>query len=117
MRAVDPDRGSGTVLALGICALVIGLLVAGMALASAALASQGAASAADLSALAAASARAMGQPDPCLRAASVARANDALLVGCELLDDDSVQVTVSRAAQPTGLNLPAARAVARAGPA
>lgn len=47
----------------------------------------------------------------------MARANDARLVGCELLDDDSVQVTVSRAAQPTGLNLPAARAVARAGPA
>ncbi len=88
MRGPD-DRGAATVFAVACLAV---LLLIGSALgvvAAMVRAHRAAQSAADLSALAAASAIARGR-DPCGSAAGIAAANDAELVSCEIAGQDAV---------------------------
>ena len=123
MRSGQPtwaaaDRGSGTVLVVAICALlVVGITSTGL-LAGAALARHRAQASADLAALAAADVvlgRRAG--DPCALAARVASANGGLLAGCRILPDGTVRVSVR--VQPAGAAaaLGSAQVEARAGPA
>ncbi|WP_083091978.1 MULTISPECIES: Rv3654c family TadE-like protein [Rothia] len=86
----NPERGSGAVSAIGIvCSLLLlGLMCAGLA--GLVTANHRAATAADLAALAAAdAARGIANGDPCTRAADLAAAHGAKLIGC---------------AQPSGLS-------------
>lgn len=117
------ERGSGTVLTLGLVAVVCALMVGIALLGRAQCARTTAQTAADLAALAAAqdvrdaSSGQFGLGSgvsgaPCEVARQVARANDSSLTGCWLLDGGVVRVTTAR---PGGLG--AATASARAGPA
>jgi len=105
------DRGSGSVLALGILCAVLTLAAGAFLAVGAGAAHARAAAAADLAALAAAdvvSGRAPGVP--CDTAASTAEANGAGLAAC---DQAGVVVTVTVAVPYAGLN---ASVSARAGP-
>ena len=86
-----------------------------------ALARHRTAAVADLAALAAAAARARGDPAPCARASRVAHAGGAQLAACHELADGSVAVAVSGPVGPLlGRLLPSTRGpliLARAGPA
>ena len=124
-RASGPDQGSATVLVAGVCAVVIVLGAAALTVTEAAYASARARTAADLSALAGATARLhllMGtsQVDPCSVAATVARHNGAVLASCAFDDAVNVTVTVSVGAPSAVTSVTgagAASASARAGPA
>lgn len=85
------DRGSGAVLMIAVLALVCFGASVGYAKAQLIVAQRHAAGAADLAALAGASATV----DPCARAAAVAGANEARLTGCAI-DANDVVVEVSR---------------------
>ena len=120
-RGPRRERGSGTVLTLGLVAVVLVLLAAISLLGRAQSARGAAQAAADLGALAAAqhlldSSPSGFGPGPTAAACGVARqiaaANGASLTSCEVLDDGVVRVTTAR---PGGLG--AAQATARAGPA
>lgn len=138
MRLRD-DRGSGTVLALGLVALLLMLLTAAAALGSAVLASERARTAADSAAIAGASAvnRLPGQAharpavgplpgsvpgplpasvptDACSTAGRFARLNHAELVRCAVAGAD---VSVLVRVRPGFPGLGPAIATARAGPA
>ena len=89
-----PERGSGTVLTVGGMGVVLVLTAAGLHLGAAAAAAHRARSAADLSALAAASAVQSGVDDPCTLAAVVARRNGARLAGCDVAGGERVRVHV-----------------------
>lgn len=105
------DRGSGSVLALGIVCAVLCVAAGGAAVDGAAAAHSRAAAAADLAALAAAdvaSGRAPGVP--CETAGIVARANGADLTRC---DQAGVIVEVTASTPYLGM---AASVSARAGP-
>lgn len=105
------DRGSGTVLLLAIVG-VLGLVAVVLGLLAAAQNARGRAqSAADLAALAAASAWRDGWGDPCAVAAEAVRRNGGRLVACDALAGGVVTV-VAAARSPAG----AATADARAGP-
>ena len=111
----DSERGAGTVLVLGIVAAVL-LLAAGIAALGAAQNARGATQgAADLGALAGATALRDGF-DPCGTAGSAVVRNGAELVSCAVLGGGVVQVTVTRAAVGPGGELGRAHASARAGP-
>jgi len=122
-RSWFDDRGSGTVLTLGLVAVVLVLFTA-IALLGRAQSARGAAqAAADLGALAAAqqlldgpgagSGPASGAGgEACAIAREVAAANAAHLTGCVLLPEGVVRVTTERRG-----GLGNARASARAGPA
>lgn len=119
--AVDADRerGSGTVLALGLILAVLVLCVLVLGLVAALTAKQRATLAADLSALAAADAargRISGQP--CELAAKVARYNGAELLACASPDRDGIVLDVRVRAKIGGpLDfLGYAEAISRAGP-
>ena len=114
-RSKAGDAGSATVWVLCCCLLVWAGLAA-LARGSAVVARHRAESAADLAALAAAKA-ALSGADPCPRAAAVvAAAGAARLERCALAADLSVTVQVSVPASGwAGLDLPPARARARAG--
>ncbi|WP_298459186.1 Rv3654c family TadE-like protein [uncultured Cellulomonas sp.] len=110
------ERGSGTVLVLGLVAVALVLLVGVAALAGAERARSAAQSAADLAALAAAARLA----DPggtgaaaCAVAREVAGRNGARLTGCRPGADGAVVVSTARSAGSPGT----ATARARAGPA
>ncbi|MBU6245536.1 MAG: hypothetical protein KGP12_10010 [Actinomycetales bacterium] len=109
------DRGSGAVLMIAVLALVCFGASVGYAKAQLIVAQRHAAGAADLAALAGASATI----DPCARAAAVAGANDAHLTGCAI-DGADVVVEVSRpmpaltAQVLHAFRLPAAPIIARA---
>ena len=113
------DRGSGTVLMVGVVAVVFLLTVAGVAVASAVLAAHRARAAADLAALAGAVALAQGLPasSACGAAGVVAVRNGAALLACGTGADGSVLV---RTSTPVSFGIPgqpgAASASARAGP-
>jgi secretion/DNA translocation related TadE-like protein len=110
------DDGAGTVLALGLVAVVGCLLAACVALGSAVVARHRAAAAADLAALAAAD-RTLGRASglPCPAAGAVATADDATVTSCAVAPDGSVTVEVAvRLPRPWG-RLGVARAEARAG--
>jgi len=108
---LSDERGSGSVLALGIVSAVVVVAAGGLALAGAGAAEAHAAAAADLAALAAADVAA-GRVGgvPCDIADAVARANGATLQAC---DQTGLTVTVTAATPYLGL---AASASARAGP-
>lgn len=82
----DPERGSGTVLALGLLGVVGVLLLAGVMVVSLAVGGQRVRTAADLAALAGAG-RAVWGVSPvevCAAAAEVSRLNGATLVACDV---------------------------------
>jgi hypothetical protein len=125
MGTAEHERGSGTVLVIGLVAVVLVLGAALGALGRVQGARSGARTAADLGALAAASAIAVpdgitlaapaapGRADggPCALAAEVVERNGARLSGCMHLGSGVVQVTATR---PTVIG--PASATARAGP-
>ncbi|MFF2620696.1 Rv3654c family TadE-like protein [Oerskovia jenensis] len=110
------DRGSGTVLALGLIAVVLVLGLALAALASAQGARGRAQAAADLAALAAATAL-QGGGEACRTAQETAERNGAVVVACDEQGDGVVRVDVTREATGWVGLLGTARAAARAGPA
>lgn len=115
-RARSNERGSGTVLALGIIGVLVVITVAISGLIQAQVASGRARSAADLSALAGATALSsvLAPADPCATAGRVAQANGAVLESC-VVDGEDVVVTVS--VHTTVLGVPRqAQSAARAGP-
>jgi secretion/DNA translocation related TadE-like protein len=117
-RPVSRDRGSGTVLVLGLCALLVsGALAVGL-LSAALTARHRASVAADLAALAAADAlsgRRAGEP--CVLAARVAQRNGGAVTQCVPDQDGSVVVEVLVRPRQGAEALGSARARARAGPA
>lgn len=119
-RPLDPrqprprERGSGTVLALGLGFVVITAAVLLVLLAQSAAAASRAAAAADLAALAAAdAARGITSGDPCAVARQVALQNNATVLACFEAPDATVQVRTQLSAGPW---LGAATGLARAGP-
>ncbi|MEV0949729.1 Rv3654c family TadE-like protein [Promicromonospora sp. NPDC050249] len=109
------ERGAGTVLVLGVIAVIL-VLAFGIAALGAAQNARGAAqAAADLGALAGATALRDGF-DPCGTARTAVARNGAALAVCEELGGGVVRVVVTRAAAGPGGALGAARASARAGP-
>jgi len=111
------ERGSGTVLVVGVVAALAVLMVGGLLVAAAARAAQHAATAADLAAIGGAQAQVLGDSDACAAAGATARANGARLLGCAIHDDDSVQVSVTVPVHLLwGLGSSDATATARAGP-
>ncbi|MDO5081759.1 Rv3654c family TadE-like protein [Buchananella hordeovulneris] len=105
------DRGSATVAGLGIAALALALAWLILALGAAQMARTTAQRAADLAALAAATAL-HSDGSACAVAAQVVAANAAGLAACTVEEEDVVVRTVVTA--PLGVGQ--ARAVARAGP-
>ena len=111
----DSERGAGTVLVLGIVAGVL-LLAVGIAALGAAQNARGAAqAAADLGALAGATALRDGF-DPCGTAGAAVTRNGAEIASCEVLGGGVVRVVATRWATGPGGVLGEARASARAGP-
>ena len=115
----DPERGAGTVLILGIVGVVL-LLAGGIAALGAAQNARGAAqAAADLGALAGATALRDGF-DPCGMAAAAVVRNGAEAASCEVLGGGVVRVVATRTVVGPGGELSGAlgpaRASARAGP-
>lgn len=114
----DTERGAGTVLTLGVVAAIL-LLALGIAALGAVQNARGAAqAAADLGALAGATALRDGF-DPCGTAEVAVRRNGADVTSCEVLGGGVVRVVATRAAAGPGGELGGlgqARATARAGP-
>lgn len=81
------ERGSGTVLAIGLVGVLASLLVAGLLVAAVAMTGQRARTAADLAALAAAGHALTGgsETSACSAGSEVAAANGTVLVECRLL--------------------------------
>ncbi|WP_127128156.1 Rv3654c family TadE-like protein [Georgenia sp. SYP-B2076] len=118
-EGVRSDRGAGTVLVLGLVAVLITLTIAVAGLAQAVHARATAQTAADLAALAAATAlHRVGGPasDPCTLAGQVVTANDAEPAGCTVT---GAVVEVGARVRILGRvdGVLVARATARAGPA
>src|SRR5690606_1898848 len=117
-RTVGGERGAGTVLVLGLAAVVLLLVTAVAALGAAQQARSVARSAADLGALAGATALRWGH-DPCTTAERVVRQNDGLAVACGVEDGGVVTVTAARAVVGSAGSwggLGTAEVTARAGP-
>jgi len=121
------QRGSGTVLALGLILVLLTLLAAVHAVSLVAASSAQAARGADLSALAAAdAARGLTSGSPCAVAEIVADLNEVELTRCTVTGDDGTEVIVESAVpilpgdllDPNSLGLPelTSRSAARAGP-
>ncbi|SHE25482.1 Rv3654c family TadE-like protein [Actinomyces glycerinitolerans] len=111
-----PDRGSGTVMVLGIIAVALCLALGATGLIQAQAAGGRARAAADLAALAGATAltSVVAPADPCATAQRVARANGAELAACTV---DGEDVTVAVGVPTRILGVPRrADAAARAGP-
>ncbi len=87
------ECGAGTVLALGLGAVVMALLLGLLLLAQAGVMASRAASAADLAALAAAdAARGLASGEPCAVAADVSAKQDAKLTSCTVAAGNVVEV-------------------------
>ncbi len=115
-RAGWGDEGAGTVLALGLVALLAVLVLAVAGVGTAVVARHRAAAAADLAALAGADRTAGRAPGaPCPAAAVVARRNGAALVSCVVAGDGSVSVRATCGLPGPWRRLGVAAAVARAG--
>ncbi len=114
-RRLRDQRGSATVVMLGVIALVLMLTITGLMLASAVLASHRARAAADLGALAAAGVLMRGGPviAACESAAQVAARNHGRLLVC-LASGTEVRLRVAVVAGVTGVGVASARS--RAGP-
>lgn len=113
-HTAHPERGAGTVLALGLGMLVIAAAVLIVMLAQSAAMALRAAAAADLAALAAAdAARGITPGEPCTVAAEAARRNGARLLSCFEGPGSTVQVrTELNIRTPLG----GATGLSRAGP-
>lgn len=110
----SPERGAGTVLALGLGMLVLAAAVLIMLLAQSAAMAFRAAAAADLAALAAAdAARGITPGEPCAVAADVARRNGARVLSCLEGPGSTVQVRTELDTHPPWGG---ATGLARAGP-
>ena len=108
------ERGAGTVLALGLGAVVMAMLLGLLFLAQAGVMASRAASAADLAALAAAdAARGLASGEPCAVAADVAAKHDAKLAACSVAGGNVVEVR-TELARPFQWGIATGRA--RAGP-
>ncbi len=109
------ERGAATVVAVALAGLlcIVCLAVAGAI--GVVAAHRRAQAAADLAALAAATALQRGE-DPCREAASIAEANGGLLTGCTPHDDLSVLVVVTVRGPTLAGQQALLRATARAGP-
>jgi secretion/DNA translocation related TadE-like protein len=115
VRRSPGERGSATVVMVGVIAVVLMLTISGLVLASAVLASHRARAAADLAALAAAGVLMRGEPAnaACESAAQVAAANHGRVQLC-LASGTEVRLSVAVPAAVKGLGVATARA--RAGP-
>lgn len=115
-RSAD-QRGSATVVMLGVIGSVLVLTISGLMLASAVLASHRARAAADLGALAAAGVLMRGGPAvaACQSASQVAEKNHALVRQC-VASGTEVRLKVSVVAGVTGLGMATARSRAGPGP-
>lgn len=112
------ERGSGTVLTVAAIGVLLILATAGLQLGAAATAAHRARTAADLSALAGATALQEGAGSPCGRAAQIAGRNQARIVDCSVGAEESVSVRVSMPVSTRWPGVPdRAVASARAGPA
>ena len=113
----SPERGSATVVMLGVIAVVLTMTVCGLMLASAVLASHRARAAADLGALAAAGVLIRGEPSAaaCQCAFRVASANHAELQSCSTLGAE-VRLSVDVPAGVKALGVATARSRAGPGP-
>jgi len=113
-RGLD-DQGSATIWVLAAMSVVLLAGFAGIALGAAVLARHRAENAADLAAVAGATALVSGSGAPCAAAAALVHANGGQLVSCSVLIDD---VVVSVRVAPVGLpaRWGSAEARARAGP-
>lgn len=114
------EGGASVGVAAGVVVVLV-VTLAALLLLSAIRASMACESAADLAALAAGEAWVSGG-DPCQSAATTLAANGAELLGCQLFDDESVQITAGRSwhpAVPWGTLLAGHQIVvrSRAGPA
>ncbi|MEV7662901.1 Rv3654c family TadE-like protein [Paenarthrobacter sp. NPDC089316] len=113
-RGLAAERGSGSVLALALGAVVMALLLGLLLLAQAGVMASRAASAADLAALAAAdAARGLTSGEPCAVAADVVGHHSATLTSCTVVGGEVVEV-VTELAYP--FNWGVAKGRARAGP-
>ena len=115
-RVPHGEDGAGTVLALGLVAVLASLALATAALGSAVVARHRASAAADLAALAAAD-RQLGRAPgtPCPAAQAVASADGAELLSCSSAPDGSVSVVVVVRLPRPWSRAGVARAGARAG--
>ena len=111
----DSERGSATLVAVAMMAVLLTIAVGGTLVGSAVIGRHRAQSAADLAALAAATRIGSGPQSACAWATSVATANHARLTGCSLEELDVV-VTVEVAVALGRLGVRPALAAARAGP-
>jgi secretion/DNA translocation related TadE-like protein len=114
-RRRPDDRGSTTLVMLGVIGAVFLLTISGLVLASAVLASHRARAAADLAALAAAGVLMQGGPGSaaCATAAQVAAVNHARMERC-IASATDVRLSVAVSAGVEGVGVATARA--RAGP-
>lgn len=99
------ERGVGTVLMVGVMAVVAALGLAGVCIAGYLVAAQRARTASDLAALSGATAFAAGQ-DPCTAASRNARTNGASVLLCNRVGDDVDFVVTVRAQVRVGVRLP-----------
>ncbi|MBO3130657.1 Rv3654c family TadE-like protein [Dermatophilus congolensis] len=117
--AVDArDRGSGTVLVLGIVGLVITVFLAWVVVGAAVIASHRATAAADLAAVGAAKSLVLGGSgaDACRRGRSIAQKNDARLSSCRVSGKEvAVTAVVNLSGSLPRFGFYQARAEARAG--
>ena len=106
---VRDERGSGTMLMVGVCAVVMMLAFAAMLISGYVIAAHRARAAADLAALSGATAAGQGG-DPCVTARANAAAHRAQVVACERVGDQidyvvtvtaSVRVTLTAPGLPT----------------
>ena len=122
MSRTAHEEGAGTVLLLGVAAVVVLLMLAVGALGTAQRARGAAQAAADLGALAAATALQAGL-DPCVTASEAVERNGAELTDCRPEEGGAVQVAATRSAagrdspgRAHGWGIGPASAAARAGP-
>ncbi|HEX6755801.1 MAG TPA: Rv3654c family TadE-like protein [Mycobacteriales bacterium] len=111
----DRERGSVTVWVAGLLVLIGLVTLVGVVRGTAVVGRHGAEVAADLAALAGATALSASEPDACAQAAAYAARNGARLTGC-VVDGDDVEVEVSRPVRFGRLGARLASARARAGP-
>lgn len=110
------ERGSATLLAAAMVAVLVAAGLGGVAVGSAVIARHRAQSVADLGALAAAGRLALGENAACASAAAIAQRMGASIASCTVEDLDVV-VSVRHAARLGRWGVGTAHAAARAGPA
>ncbi|HET6296825.1 MAG TPA: Rv3654c family TadE-like protein [Kribbella sp.] len=109
------ERGSASLLAVGVALLLLGAGLVGALWAAVSLGSHRATSAADLAALSAAQAVQSGAFDPCASARRIAADQQVELRECAV-EGELVSVTVAVRLELGAIGSPAATAEARAGP-